>query len=369
MADHYSTLNTIRREIARLKQRPSSEHYSIPDANLQRLHGALAASQKLNASPGPALRRWVPKFLWPFFRNQGSINRSYWDALKALADEMDLLRLEIARLHEDCNSSKAHISEHQAHLSSLNEAREQQQKINAALKKQANPLEGLEAGHFYLDFENSFRGEGGVVSERQRNYVAYADEVAAALLSRSRFKKRSDIPVLDIGCGRGEWLQILQNNGYSSAVGIEINRAMVDHCSSKGIKTIQAEALSYLKEQERDSVGLITAFHIVEHLPFSTLADFFKESLRVLHPGGMLMIETPNPENLRVGAFTFYYDPTHRHPLPCRTLKFLAEWVGYGDCRELYLNPYSLFSVLGVQTAIPLPPEMCHGDYALLIKK
>ena len=88
------------------------------------------------------------------------------------------------------------------------------------------------------------------------------------------------------------------------------------------------------------SRSAVTAFHVVEHLGFEVLVDFLDEALRVLMPGGMLILETPNPENLRVGANSFYNDPTHRNPIPPETLRFLVHQRGFAEAEILRLHPF-----------------------------
>jgi len=84
----------------------------------------------------------------------------------------------------------------------------------------------------------------------------------------------------------------------------------------------------------------VTAFHLIEHLPLDVLINFIDETVRVLRPGGIAIFETPNPENIIVGAFSFYLDPTHRRPLPAPMMKFLAEARGLYDVEIKYLHPY-----------------------------
>ena len=88
-------------------------------------------------------------------------------------------------------------------------------------------------------------------------------------------------------------------------------------------------------------IGVVTAFHLVEHLPFETLVALLDECVRVLHPGGVAILETPDPENLRVGSTGFYLDPTHRNPIPKQTLAFLARARGLARVEVVPLHPGS----------------------------
>jgi O-antigen chain-terminating methyltransferase len=88
------------------------------------------------------------------------------------------------------------------------------------------------------------------------------------------------------------------------------------------------------------SIGCVTGFHIVEHIPFAALIELFDEVVRVLQPGGLVIFETPNPNNILVGCTEFYNDPTHIKPLPPRVLRFLAESRGLCKVEILELHPY-----------------------------
>ena len=183
----------------------------------------------------------------------------------------------------------------------------------------------------YVTFENQFRGTREEIKERLKVYLPYIESAIGGKL---------DIKIIDVGSGRGEWLELLKENGYV-ATGIDINRIMIEQCKDLGLDAIQADVIEYLRKQEQDSFGVITGFHIVEHIPYETLISLFDETLRVLKPGGIAIFETPNPENIIVGACNFYIDPTHRNPIPPMTLKFLMKARGFDKTEILRLHPYN----------------------------
>lgn len=184
--------------------------------------------------------------------------------------------------------------------------------------------------NFYAQFEETFRGS----REDIRNRVSvHADRVALTGAGAP------DRPVLDIGCGRGEWLEVLEARGLA-AYGIDTNDVTVSACRARGLDARRAEALDHLRSLADGSIGGVTAFHVAEHLPLDVLADLLDESLRVLRPGGVLLLETPNPENLLVGGMTFYNDPTHRNPLPPAMLEFLVRQRGFSDTEIVRLHPF-----------------------------
>ena len=171
----------------------------------------------------------------------------------------------------------------------------------------------------YVNFEDVFRGSREDIKARAEVYLPIVRAASAG---------NGDRRVIDIGCGRGELLELLTENGLTSQ-GIDQNRHLVDQCLSQGLDVVQADALDFLMDLPPNSVGAVTGLHIIEHIPFERLVRLLDESLRVLRPGGVVAFETPNPENLVVGACNFWYDPTHLHPLPPNISRFLLEARGF----------------------------------------
>jgi len=114
---------------------------------------------------------------------------------------------------------------------------------------------------------------------------------------------------------------------------------MVERCRNGSLDVVEADAIEYLRTLPDASLGGVTGMHIIEHVPFSRLIDLFDETLRALKPGGVAIFETPNPENLRVGACNFYFDPTHIRPLPPESTRFFVQARGFGRVDILRLHP------------------------------
>ena len=180
---------------------------------------------------------------------------------------------------------------------------------------------------FYLALEDRFRGSSEDIEQRLSVYLPYLSQTPDG-----------NGPVIDIGCGRGEWLQLLRDNGYD-AVGVDTDAAMIELCRSRGLEVIEGDALGQLAAREANSVRGVSAFHLVEHVPFGVTLQLFKEIVRVLTPGGIALIETPNPHNILVGACHFYNDPTHLRPIPSPLLSFAAEYCGLRNPQVLFLHP------------------------------
>ena len=183
---------------------------------------------------------------------------------------------------------------------------------------------------FYVEFEDRFRGGEEDIYERVAFYLPRIKKLFAKAA-------KSDY-ILDIGCGRGEFLKLMKDNKIK-ATGLDLNSTMAEKVRKKGYEVIEQDALSYLLKQKDNSILAITGFHIVEHIPFDELLTLFSECQRVLKPGGMILFETPNPENLMIGAWKFYYDPSHLSPLPPDMLEFAVRTCGFSNTEIVRLHP------------------------------
>jgi SAM-dependent methyltransferase len=213
----------------------------------------------------------------------------------------------------------------------------------------------------YVAFEAKFRGSRELIKARQRVHVPVM--IAANAGSAER-------PIVDVGAGRGEWLELLREQGLE-ARGIDLNIAMVKSCEALGLDCIFGDAVEELGRLADDSLGAVTGFHIIEHLPFHTMVALFDEALRALAPGGVVLFETPNPANLQVGSRWFYLDPTHRNPLPAEMVSMIAEARGFVDIRIVPLHPTGEhFEVEDARLGAQLD-ALLHGpmDYALIATK
>jgi 2-polyprenyl-3-methyl-5-hydroxy-6-metoxy-1,4-benzoquinol methylase len=157
--------------------------------------------------------------------------------------------------------------------------------------------------------------------------------------------------VLDIGCGRGEWLELMKMQGIR-ATGIDLNGEMVATCRENGLDAEHADAVAWLRSQPEGSLAAVTGFHIIEHLPFDQLIAMFDAALRALRPDGVIIFETPNPENVSVGACSFYYDPTHLHPIAPAVAEFIARQRGFARTEVLRSNPLPASRLIAENTEV-----------------
>ena len=197
------------------------------------------------------------------------------------------------------------------------------------------PSEGFEAfkDSFYHRLENRYRGSVEEIADRLRSYLP---DVEAAVL------RTGGKPVMDSGCGRGEWLGRLKRAGIS-AFGVDTNAVQIEAAKEDGLDVRLGDALKALAEMEDNSLALISAHHLVEHLPFDAVAWITREAGRVLAPGGVLLFESPLTRNVLVGATTFHTDPTHLKPMPEQVLTVLFDTAGFDPVEVRALNPHERF--------------------------
>lgn len=189
------------------------------------------------------------------------------------------------------------------------------------------PQETLD--RFYVQFESRFRGDAATLRDRMSVYEPHLKRVPADVRDKG---------LLDLGCGTGDWLELVGQWGWQGT-GVDSNAAMVEACKRRGIRAIHADGLGYLAGCADGSLGLVSSFHLVEHLAFEAILGWALDCFRVVTPGGMLIAETPDPENYRVGSYMFYFDLTHRNPVPSATLQFVLEFAGFEAVEILRLHP------------------------------
>jgi SAM-dependent methyltransferase/glycosyltransferase involved in cell wall biosynthesis len=174
----------------------------------------------------------------------------------------------------------------------------------------------------YDAFEDIFRGPEHFIRDRQRRYLDLLGDRE---------------PVLDIGCGRGEFLDLLRERGLEYA-GIDPDPDMVGRCRAKGHERVEvADANSYLEKCADDSIGAIFCAQVIEHMPYEELLRFYGLSLRKLAPGGLFILETVNPHSVPA-LKTFWVDPTHQHPLFPEVALALCEISGFESAYVFHPN-------------------------------
>ncbi|MBA4394899.1 MAG: hypothetical protein C0407_15210 [Desulfobacca sp.] len=176
----------------------------------------------------------------------------------------------------------------------------------------------------YVRFEDLHRGSQEDIKWKQKNYLVY-------------FKDKGT--VLDIGCGRGEFLELLRE-AQISGLGVDTNQEMIRVCRAKGLKAAQGDGLDYLKALPDQSLGGIFLSQVIEHLKPEVLRELVRVSFTKLVPGGSLVAETINPQCLSTFSGAFYLDLSHNNPIHPEAARFLWESLGFRQVEILYVSPY-----------------------------
>ncbi|EMO7189171.1 class I SAM-dependent methyltransferase [Pluralibacter gergoviae] len=212
---------------------------------------------------------------------------------------------------------------------------------------------------FYRSFEERHRGSVEDIKDRQKFYLPFLFQLKELY---------PDGVIADIGCGRGEWLEILNENDIAN-IGVDLDDGMLARASEAGLNVQKMDCLEFLESQADESLIALTGFHIAEHLPFEILQQLVMHTLRVLKPGGLLILETPNPENLSVGACSFYMDPTHNHPLPPPLLEFLPIHYGFNRAITVRLQEKDVLKPADSQVNLIDVLKGVSPDYSVIAQK
>jgi 2-polyprenyl-3-methyl-5-hydroxy-6-metoxy-1,4-benzoquinol methylase len=206
----------------------------------------------------------------------------------------------------------------------------------------------------FISFAERFRGRREEILERQAIYV-------------EEFRDRHT--VLDLGCGRGEFLELMGRYGINIR-GIDTNTRMIEDCQRRGFDVILDDAFTYLTALSDESVDGIFAAQIVEHLAPQRIMELIALSQRKLTPGGVIVVETVNPHCLATFA-TFYLDPTHVKPVPAPLLAYMIEKSGLEVQRLRFSSRFDTQdrSTLDVSSAaLPLEVNL-YLDYAVIARR
>jgi 2-polyprenyl-3-methyl-5-hydroxy-6-metoxy-1,4-benzoquinol methylase len=207
----------------------------------------------------------------------------------------------------------------------------------------------------WMRFADTFRGREEDIRARQKRHA-------------SRFAG-TEGEILDIGCGRGEFLEAAGEAGLK-ARGIDLSKECVELCHGKGLTAEQADLFTYLDATPDRSLGGIFCAQVVEHLPPERLPGLVRLMAAKMRQGALLAIETPNPECLAIFATHFYIDPTHTRPVPSVLLRFYLEEAGLGKIEVERLAP-AADSIPALKELPPALVEALFGglDYAIFAQK
>lgn len=219
----------------------------------------------------------------------------------------------------------------------------------------------------YVDFEHHFRGTRKSVTQKLLWYLPY-------------FNGKQN--VLDLGCGRGEFLELMRKNGIG-ARGVDTYEDFVDYCRFRGLDVIQEDAIEYMGKIPDETLDGIYMGQLVEHLATEQLLFLCSSAYKKLQKNGICVIETPNPTCLSIYTQSFYIDPSHYKPVHPKTLEYLLKKAGFRHVSVIYTEesktPYKLPSLIGSEISnlqefndgINLLSDILFGsqDYAVIATK
>jgi len=287
-----------------------------------------------------------------------SVSNELRSTTNQLETSTNTVQTEIEKVYQQLNHARTELALQGRRMALiLEEARRRlpapfdQQQLEIIAAEEQHKLDAL-----YAELEDNFRGSHEEIKNRFRAYLPHINSLDIA----------DDTPIVDLGSGRGEWLELLREEGYT-ARGVDSNRVLLERCRARGLDVVESDALQYLRGLPDDSLAAITGFHIIEHLEIGVLMRLLDETVRVVQPGGLVIFETPNPENVLVGSNYFYFDPTHRNPLPGLLMKFLLESRGLLRVEVMNLHAWDQARIGGKNALTARFNDLFYGpmDYAI----
>lgn len=309
--------------------------------------------------PGGAARRALLRAMRPYTAYQQQVNEALEQAVSAsveeasrrldrrLAEQQTVAFAQLRRHTEQIRDVAAVSAKLGAEIAAERQAREHGDAAPARLVAETRALPYMaseafrtfdagaagtvfgyddpkvsEADDDYREFEELFRGSEEFIAQRQRRYLDVVGDCA---------------PALDVGCGRGEFLDVLASAGIE-ATGVDSDAGMVARCRAKGHEaTVEGDGVDYLESLDDGSLGLVFSAQVVEHMPPETLRRFLAVAARKLRPGGLLIAETVNPHSA-AALKAFWVDVTHQHPLFPETMLALTRIAGFAAAYVFHPN-------------------------------
>lgn len=298
-------------------------------------------------------------------------NQQLLDKIKELAEQREMIKKVSEKFDRQTETFARFLRE-----------QEKQRESSAMLPGTpscAEPVQGQESGRpdpeskdtyaaiDYFDFENHFRGSREEIKAGQEVYAPY-------------FEGRTNI--LDLGCGRGEFLEIMKEKEIP-AKGVDLYPDYVYFCRLNGFDAIEGDAVEYLAGIENESLGGIFAAQLIEHLEVEQILSLCAEAYKKLQEGAFFIAETPNPTCLATYMNSFYLDPSHNKPVHPKTMEYYLRKAGFSEVEILFTEAsrsgyrLPLLSGKGVDNleefnnGINLVTDLLFGsqDYAVIAKK
>jgi len=283
------------------------------------------------------MRKVLRSYAWPQIEFNEAAAKSLGQCLEHLIEldrQVSTLRAQVRQLQPQ-------------------ESRNASQPIDRVAEVSAPPQEESCAIDYYFKFEERFRGSRATIRERQQLYIDWFSGRGA---------------VLDIGCGRGEFLELLGEKGIVG-YGVDLNAEMVAASCALGFHAVRQDAREYLAQLSPGSLGGIFAAQVIEHFPPAEIARLLELARNTLAGQGIVILETPNPiceEVLR----TFYIDPTHVRPVHPELLRFLGEEAGLKFSQFLFSSPLPGIDRTSLSVESTNQGDLAgYRDYAIVLER
>ena len=274
------------------------------------------------------VRRGLRWYLDPIVEQQSRLNHALLDALQELSESVD------RRMEADATGVKRRIADTEVRLDRLRADLDALDAAAGAAGAAGRPVDG--AGSLrpstrlslaYKAFEDRHRGGSDDIRELLRRYLPWFEGCRR---------------VLDVGCGRGEFLSLLRDEGIP-AYGVDVDEGMVEACRAQGLEVVCDDALHHVGELAPGAVDGVFSSQVVEHLSTAELMALLDAVYRKLDRGGVVAVETPNPESLFVFSSFFYVDLTHVRPIHPEAMAWALGATGFVDVR--------------IERVLPVPEE------------
>jgi SAM-dependent methyltransferase len=253
-------------------------------------------------------------------------------AVATLAAQHDELRSAVGVLQQAAQTLKREIARLSAGANSPPHSQFPVPNAPGSQPAPGNQFDDLES-HKYVGFEDQFRGSPEEIRRRVAEYLP----IFLGIGDQESGMKASD--VLDVGCGRGEFLDLLREHGVGAS-GIDVNPAMVEMCRARGLDAVTGDALTYVRGLPDASLGGLFAAQVVEHLEPRYLTQLLDAAFDKLRPGAPIVLETINPACWFAFFESYIRDLTHVRPVHPDTLKYLLIATGFQHVDIRYRVPY-----------------------------
>ena len=269
-------------------------------------------------------RRGLLRAMAPYLRRRAEFDVALVQSDEEAGLRLDRLGARMEHVEQHLATAEARADRAESELATLRAIPYMSDpRILATVTEDGRPAIGFRrrdlGGRGYRGFEDVFRGPEDFIRERQRVYLRHLGGRA---------------PVLDLGCGRGEFLDLLSEAGVAAA-GIDLDEGMVARCREKGHAVERADAIEWLAAQPAGSLGAIFSAQVIEHLPHAELTRLLDLAARVLEPGGVLIAETVNPHP--IASFkAFWVDLTHTSPIFPEVAVALCGLAGFQSAEVVF---------------------------------